>query len=333
MIADILVDSDLRGYPDHGVSILGFFPAILKMGHHNPRPGIRVASETGTVLLLDGDRGLGVMPGMRAMRWCVERAQSQRGIACASVHNAGSVITRAPYVEMAARAGVIAFACVNAEPNVAPPGGLTRIFGTNPLAYGVPAGRHYPLVFDMATSATAALKMRIASAKGEQVPEGLIADARGRPTTDPREFWPPASPSPLGSMLPLGWPRGAHKGFGLAMMVDVLAGVLSGGAFAESASVVDSDVGQFYWALDVRALMPLEEFQARVDEQIDRVKASKPAEGTGEILVPGERGQRRRESLLARGTVPLDRESWEPLESACRAVGLTPPEPLPSSPS
>ncbi|MGI5836607.1 MAG: Ldh family oxidoreductase [Chloroflexota bacterium] len=325
MVADVMVDGDLRGYPDHGVWFLGMLPSALRSGRHNPRPNVRVVSETESALLLDGDRGFGVISGMQAIRWCIERARSNRGIACAAVRNAGTVIALAPYVELAARAGVIGFACVNAEPAVAPPGGSTKVFGTNPLAFGVPAGRHYPLIFDTATSSTAALKMRIAALRGEKVPEGLIADEKGRPTTEPREFWPPGGGGPIGSILPLGWPVGSHKGFGLAMVVDVLAGVLTGGGFAQTASIAGSDIGQFYWALDISPFMALEKFRARVDEQIDQVKSSARIEGAGEILVPGERGQRLRESLLARGTVPIPDESWERLEKVCRDLGLTPP--------
>lgn len=325
MIADVMVDGELRGYADHGVQMLGSFLPTSPSGRHNPRPAIHIVIENESTLLLDGDHGLGVMPGMQAMRWCIERAQKRRGIACAAVRRAGHVIACAPYVELAARAGVIGFACANVFPAMAPPGGRTKVLGTNPMAFGVPAGRHYPLILDMATSTTAARKMLIAAMEGRTVPEGLIADAQGHPTTDPREFWPLSGVS-TGSILPLGWPHAAHKGFGLSMLVDLLAGVLSGGGFGRTANLFTGDVGQFYWALDVRAFMPVEEFLARVDAQIDQVKASECINGVEEIVVPGERGQRRREALLKRGTLSLSKESWDQLVKAGEAVDLTPPE-------
>jgi LDH2 family malate/lactate/ureidoglycolate dehydrogenase len=161
--------------------------------------------------------------------------------------------------------------------------------------------------------------------EGRTVPAGLIADAQGHPTTDPQDFWPLSGVS-TGSILPFGGPHAAQKGFGLSMLVDLLAGVLSGGGFGRTANLFTGDVGQFYWALDVRAFMPVEEFLARVDAQIDQVKASECIDGVEEIVVPGERGQRRREALLERGTLSLSKESWDQLVKAGEAVDLTPPE-------
>ncbi len=325
LIAELLVDGDLRGYDDHGVSMLGWFLPRLQSGDYNPRPTIRVVSETESSLLLDGDRGFGVMPGMQAMKWCVERAKERRGIACAAVRHAGNVIASAPYVELAARSGLIGFSYINGIPVVAAPGGRTKLFSVNPQAIGVPAGRHYPVIFDSGATVTSGQKMRIAAVEGRRVPEGLIADAQGRGTTDPREFWPPSSAGWVGSLLPVGWPHAPHKGFGLAMMADLLAGVLTGGGFGQTANTATADVGQFYWALDVRAFMPLEEFQARVDALVDQIKASERIEGVEEIFVPGERGQRLRKKLLERGTVPLSEGSWSQLAKVCDAVGATIP--------
>ena len=325
IIADLLVDGDLRGYDDHGVSMLGWFLPRIQSGSWNPRPTIRVVSETESSLLLDGGRGFGVMPGMQAMKWCIERAKERQGIACAAVRHAGHVVASAPYVELAARSGLIGFSCVNGIPLMAAPGGLTRLFSVNPLAFAVPAGRHYPVIFDAGATVTSAQKIRIAAAEGRSVPVGLIADAQGRGTTDPGEFWPTSSPHWVGSLLPLGWPNAPHKGFGLAMLADLLAGVLSGGGFGSIADTAAADAGQFYWALDVRAFMPLEEFQARVDALVDQVKASERMEGVEEIFVPGERGQRLRETLLERGALTLSEGSWSQLAKVCAAVGATLP--------
>jgi LDH2 family malate/lactate/ureidoglycolate dehydrogenase len=321
MVADLLVDSELRGYEDHGVAILGYVPVIGKAISINLRPTIRTVSETDNTLLLDGDHGWGVMPGVQAMEWCIERARKRRGIACATVRNAGHVVTSAPYVERAARAGTIGFAAVNTSSAMVPPGGRTKVFGSNPLAFGVPAGRHRPLLLDISTSAIAGGKLRIPLLEGRQLPEGLVADSQGQPTTDPRA----GSSQAGGSLLPLGWPHAAHKGFGLAMMVDILAGVLSGAGFAQTASVQASSMGQFYWALDVEAFMPLADFTARVDEQIDQVKMSERIDGVDEILVPGERGLRRREALLVEGTMPLSETVWRQVLKGCEAVGCAPP--------
>jgi LDH2 family malate/lactate/ureidoglycolate dehydrogenase len=324
IIADVLIDADLRGYDDHGVGSLTVLLHFRDRGRYNSRAEVRILKETESNLLLDGDGGLGVVAAMQAMTWCVERARKSQGIACAAIRDAGWAVASAPYVELAAHAGTIGFTCTNTAAIMAPPGGRTPVVGSNPLAFGFPAGRHDPVIFDMATSGIAALKVRIAAMEGRALPEGLIADAAGRPTTDPRAFLS-AEGRPIGTVLPLGWPRAAYKGFGLAMTVDLLAGVLSGSAFGRAATPVQSNVGQFYWALDVEAFMPLAEFKARIDAEIDEVKASARVEGGEEILVPGERGQRRRAKARERGLVDLDSWSWNELAKACAAVGVSPP--------
>jgi ureidoglycolate dehydrogenase (NAD+) len=332
LIADVLVDAELRGHDDHGAAFLGLLVGWYRAGALNPRPQIRVVQETPSALLLDGDRGCGVLPALRAMRWCVGRARAQRGIASAGVRNAGHCVASAPYVALAAEAGVLGFACANTAPSMAPPGGRTATLSTNPLAYGVPAGRHPPVVFDMATSTVAAVKVLQAATAGRPVPEGWVTDAQGRPTTDPTAFWrlgdgPPAR---VGLMLPLGAPAAAHKGFGLAMLVDVLAGVLTGAGSAQEVALAAGNLGQFFWALDPAVFGPREAFLARVDALLDQVKASERLEGVDEIVLPGERGHRRRAAAVARGTVALTDATWGSLTRTCAALGVAVPPVLPA---
>jgi LDH2 family malate/lactate/ureidoglycolate dehydrogenase len=245
------------------------------------------------------------------MRRCIEKAR-RHGFACAAIRRSGHFIAAGPYAMLAAEAGMIGFASSNVSPLMAPTGGLTRTFGTNPLAYAIPAARHFPLLFDMATSATAGHKVRMAALAGRQVAPGLIEDKQGQPTTDPQDY------VDGGLILPVG----GYKGYGLAMVVDALCGVLTGAGFARGASVTHGKTGQFFWALDVEQLMPRAEFLARMDEQIDQAKASARKEGVEEIMVPGERGQRRKQRLLEQGTVPLSATSWEVLAGECRTLGL-----------
>jgi LDH2 family malate/lactate/ureidoglycolate dehydrogenase len=248
---------------------------------------VRVIRETDGALLVDGDRGCGPGPPADAMRWCVERARERRGMAVATVRD-WQFLVGAPYVRLAAEAGVIGFACTKFIPLVAPPGGRTPVLGTNPFAYGLPAGRHPPVVLDVATSSVAMQKVRIAAAAGTPLPEGLIFDRDGSPTTDPAEFF---------SLAPLGSPHAPHKGFGLALLIEALSGA-------------SDEPGTFMWALDPEALQPRDEFLARMDALIDRVKAS----GEG-VVLPGERGARRHAELTARGTVELAPASVQILQS------------------
>jgi LDH2 family malate/lactate/ureidoglycolate dehydrogenase len=163
-----------------------------------------------------------------------------------------------------------------------------------------------------------AQKVRLAAQEGASVPEGTILDRAGRPTTDPGELLAG------GTMAPLGSPDAPHKGFGLALFVDALAGVLSGAAFARGVAVAAP--GSVLWALDVEAFLPRQEFLERMDAQIDQVKQGGRLPGLDELLVPGEGGQRRYLDRIARGTVPLAPASWRVLATSCESLG----SPLPA---
>jgi LDH2 family malate/lactate/ureidoglycolate dehydrogenase len=185
------------------------------------------------------------------------------------------------------RGGLIGFACTNFNALVAPPGGRTPVLGTNPLAYALPAERHAPVVFDVAT-------------------------------TDPAAFFAG------GSLAPLGSPHAPHKGFGLSLVIDALSGVLTGSGFGQG--VAAGAPGNLLWALDVEGLIPREEFLARMDALIDQVQQGERAPGVAELVVPGERGERRHHELSERGVVPLEPASWQTLAAGCETLGV----PLPS---
>jgi ureidoglycolate dehydrogenase (NAD+) len=314
-IADVLMDGELRGYDDHGAYFIGELAGWMRGGAMNPAPQVKVLRDGPAGVLLDGDRGCGVIGSREAMGRAIEKAKAS-GLACAGLRNSGHFIAAAPYVEMAARAGLIGFACANVTPLMAPVGGRTRTFGTNPLAYAFPAASHPPLIFDMATSATAGFKVRLAALQGRQLPPGLILNAAGEPTTNPQDY------VNGGLILPLGGEHAAHKGYGLAMVVDALAGVLTGAEFARSAGVTHGKEGQFFLALDPEVFMPRDEFLRRMDAQIEQAKASERLPGVDEILVPGERGQRRRQRLLESGAAPLGQITWQVLERTCRELDV-----------
>jgi LDH2 family malate/lactate/ureidoglycolate dehydrogenase len=314
-LAVLLLYSELRGHPDHGVAALGLLMRMYSDGSVNPRPQVRVLRETDGALLLDGDRGCGPGAPTQAMQWCIDRARERKGMAVAAVRD-WQMLVGAPYVRLAADAGLIGFACTNYNSLVAPPGGRTAVFGTNPLAYGLPADP--PVVLDIATTVVAMLKVRVAAEHGEAMPEGLIYDSSGLLTTDPAAFFAG------GTLASLGSPHVPHKGFGLALFVDALSGVLSGSGFGQE--VATHAPGDFFWALDVEAFMPREEFLARMRALVDQVKQGERAPGVDELLVPGERGERRARELTARGVVPLERAGRQILESACETLGVPLPQ-------
>jgi LDH2 family malate/lactate/ureidoglycolate dehydrogenase len=322
LIADVLLDSELRGYDDHGVWFLGRMLDWYASEGLNPTPQVRIIDESATTVLLDGDRGCGVVAGMEAMARCIVKAR-EYGMASVAVRNSGNFIVAAPFALQAAEARLIGFATTNAPPLASPAGGITRTFGTNPFAYAIPAGRHPPFLLDMSTTATAAAKVMVARQEGRRLPLGLIEDAQGQPSDDPDAFFTG------GAMVPLGGP----KGYGLAMLVDVLTGVLTGTPFARDLTMRASPVGHFFWALDVTRYLPREEFLARMEAQIEQVKSGARKPGVGEILIPGERGQRRAHDLRARGRLPLQPASWQALQDICARAGLPTPEPTGSSAS
>jgi LDH2 family malate/lactate/ureidoglycolate dehydrogenase len=316
-LGGLLVDSELRGHPDHGVAALGVLATFYREGKLNPRPHVRVLRETEGAILFDGDRGCGPSMPTRAMQWCMERARERKGMAVAAIRD-WQLLIAAPYARLAAEDGLIGFVCTNFVPLVAPPGGQTPVFGTNPFAYGLPAERHQPVVLDIATTMTSMQKVRLAAQEGKPMSEGLIFDRAGRPITDPCELLTG------GLMAPPGSPHVPHKGFGLALFVDALSGVLTGAGFAQG--VAGGAQGNFLWALDVEAFLPRQEFLERMDEQIDQIKQGERLPGVAELLVPGERGQRRSMDLTARGVVPLAPASWEILATSCESLAA----PLPA---
>jgi LDH2 family malate/lactate/ureidoglycolate dehydrogenase len=324
-VADVLLDSELRGHESHGVHMVGWLVDSVRDGQLNPRPNVRVLRETETTLLLEGDRGP-VVASSRAMRWCIERTRERGGIAIAAVRNT-QLIVPGFFARLAAEAGLIGYACTNAVPMLAPPGGLTRTLGTNPFAYAVPAGRYPPIVLDIASTSGAAFKVRLAAHRGKAVPHGWVLDASGRPSTDPRAF------DAGGFMAPLGSPSAPHKGFGLALVVDVLGGILSGGASGLGLTDDPGGTGNLLWALDPRAFLPAGELQARVDGLIEQVKGGRRIEETAELLVPGEWGQRRLDALLARGLAPLSAATWERLVRALKSLGAPPPPLMTNGPA
>jgi LDH2 family malate/lactate/ureidoglycolate dehydrogenase len=291
-LAGLLLDSELRGHRDHGVAALEVLTTLYRDGKLNPRPRVRVLQETD------------------------ERARERGGMAAAAVRD-WQLLVAGPYARLAAEAGMIGFACTNYIPLVAPPGGRTAVLGTNPFAYGLPAHRHLPVVLDVATSVSSVQKVRLAAHQDEPVPEGIILDHAGHPTTDPGELLEG------GLMAPLGSPHAPHKGFGLALFIDALGGVLSGAGFARG--VPSGAPGNFLWALDVEAFLPREEFLARMDAQIDQIKQGDRLPGVDALMVPGERSQQRYLELTAGGAVALEAASWQILASACESLAVPPP--------
>jgi len=296
-VADCLVEADLQGVPTHGVVRLPFYCSRLRRGLIEPRPALTVVEETLSAALLDAGNGLGPVGGRRAVSIAGEKARSC-GVGVCGVRRSNHLGMLGWYVEAAAREGMVALAFTNAPATMAAPGGRARLLGTNPLAAGLPSGTRGPVVVDLATSQVARARITAAAVRGEPIPAGWAFDPEGRPTTS-------AAAALAGTVAPLG----GVKGFGLALLVEALAGVLTGagvgpevtGTVSDSDRV--SDVGHLFILFAPSTLGV--DFEARMASLAALVRGSPPVgEGEGPRL-PGDRRREERTRRLERG-IELD---------------------------
>ncbi len=294
IIATALLDAEMRGIDTHGLIRLPQYANLIKQKLINPQPQIKVISESPVHILLDADFGLGFLGGVKAMRTCITKAQN-RGVAIAGVCNSSHFGAAGFYARLAAEENLIGMAASNCYPVMAPPGFITRTHGNNPLAWAIPAGEYPPLVFDMATSIVSQGKLQKYAQAGEKIPPGWAYDQHGQPIEDPASFF---------LLAPLG--EGGYKGYGLAMVLDALAGVLTGAYFARefTSGPGSRGCGHFFMAIDPQLFLPLDLFKRRMDEMIAQVKKAQPLlDGSKVPYLPGERGMERMRQSLDEGVI------------------------------
>jgi LDH2 family malate/lactate/ureidoglycolate dehydrogenase len=282
-VAGLMVDADLFGYDTHGVFRLRQYVNRLRDGGINPAASVAIVRETAATALLDGDNGLGHLAMRRAGELAMQKA-SQAGIGWVGIRNNNHAGPAALYVRPPTERGMIGLAAAVGSANHVPPfGGSDLLLGTNPIAIAAPAGRHEPFVLDMATTVAAVGKIRTLAQRGEPMPEGWMVGRDGKPLTDPNR-------REEGFLLPIGGP----KGYGLAVAIGLLAGVLNGAAFGRD--VVDftkdttsaTNTGQFVAAIAIDAFGDPDAFRAAVDLAFDDLRASAPLPGHAPVRVPGE---------------------------------------------
>ncbi|MEQ1870803.1 MAG: amino acid adenylation domain-containing protein, partial [Vicinamibacterales bacterium] len=317
IMTDVQVEASLRGQPTHNVGAIPRYARRLESGATNARPDIRVERDTAISALIDGDNGPGQLVAMVAMETAIRKAR-ESGIAIVGVRRSNHFGAAGHYAWMAARANLIGLCTTNSALWLPPTGGIVPMFGTNPLGVGVPAARHHPLVLDVSMSVTAKGKVALHLAQGKPLLPGWILDHRGRPSIEAADL-----------SAGLGVPIGGHKGYGLAMVMEVLAGVLTGARFGrdhrrELMKLPDqpADFGHFFMAIDPSLFMPLADFTARVDSLIDQVKGVARADNVHEILVPGEAEMVARARNLREG-VPLDAVTYQTLCTYRDQAGLS----------
>jgi L-2-hydroxycarboxylate dehydrogenase (NAD+) len=298
--ADALVAADLRGVDTHGVirfSPQAWYVKWLSEGSMTARPNIRIISESASTALIDGDRGMGMVIGHRAMELAVAKAK-QSGIGMVGVRNSRHYGMSAYYAMQALPHDMIGIAMTNASRQVVPTFGREARFGTNPMCFAVPADKELPFVLDMATTTAAAGKLELAARMEKAIPLGWALNENAQATNDPRVA------QKARRLLPLGGSRdsGSHKGYGLAIVVEILCGVLTGTLTALNA---DQDPrGHFFGAIRIDAFRPLAEFKQDMDRLIQELKSTPPIAGQDRVYVAGEIEFETAEERTERG-IPL----------------------------
>jgi len=316
IVADCLVEADLRGVHSHGMIRFPVYVRRLQAGVFNPRPQIRIVRETRTTAVLDGDNGMGQLVSLRAMALAIDKAKDG-DCAWVAVFNSNHNGTEAYFAQMALEHDMIGFCfSVGGINHVAPWGGAQAMLGNNPFAIAIPAGEHLPVVLDMACSVAARGRVNVAAARGETIPEGWCTDAQGRPTTDPHEAL-------KGFVLPI---AGA-KGYALTTVIGMLSTMLSGGAFGAEVTHLYNDltrpqnIGHLLGVLPVASFVEVAEFKRRVDKGIQEIKSVKKAPGVSEIFLPGEREHRTLAERLKSG-IPLAVGTVEELKELSEAFAV-----------
>jgi uncharacterized oxidoreductase len=295
LVSRQLILSDLAGHTSHGVLRIPLYMRLVRRDLITPGARPETVTDNGSTAVVSGNGSYGQVAADHAMRVAIEKAKAG-GIAAVGAINLSHIGRLADYAGSAATAGCIGMVYTSgggAGELVAPFGGSSRRMATNPMALGIPSDRDHPVVFDIATSVWAEGKIRMLRAQGRPVPENTLIDKDGKPTTDPEDFYDG------GAILPLGGAQG-YKGYLLNFMVEVLAGILTGGGFLGRDAEPSFNNCTMMIVIDVEQFRKLPEFKADLEKMITYLKASPALEGK-EILYPGEIENRRDKEIRATG--------------------------------
>jgi LDH2 family malate/lactate/ureidoglycolate dehydrogenase len=333
LVADSLIAADLRGVMSHGLVRLASYERNLREGAVSPTAQPQVVRESEATALVDGQNAMGQVVGVRSMELTMAKAR-RVGTATVAARHSNHLGTCAYYALLAASEGFVGIAATNGAAAMAPWGGIDPIVGNNPLAIAAPMGGSAPIVLDMAMTVVARGKVRLAQMRGEAVPAGWGFDKTGRPTQDPGEVL-------SGTLAPMG----GYKGYGLAVMVDLLTAALTGAALspelenmgftlggdghqlARGPEAPGVGTGHLFMAIDVGRFLPLEEFERRVAGYAALLHGARRAEGVDAIYLPGEPEQNTEADRRARG-IPYEPHLVQELRDIAARVGLPFPEPV-----
>ena len=318
LVAKLLVKADLRGYAGHGVTRIPSYLSWIKDGTINLGTGIEIEHESKISAVIEGNHTIGQVAATAAMNLAIKKAREHgTGIVC--LRHASHTGRLADYMEMAAEAGLIGMGAVSVGAgSTTLYGGMERITGTNPIAFGIPARNGQHIILDFATAAMSMGEIQKRVARRETIPEGVMLDGHGQPTSDFKVFRGP----PRGVFLPFG----GYKGSGLALMTEILGGILTGNGLGSDWWTRGGHGvnGVFLQAIAVEEFQPLEQFFDKVEQLVALVKSARPAPGYNEILLPGENARRTEAKQLKEG-VAIDEATWAKLQQLAATLDVAPP--------
>ena len=328
LTADILIAADLQGIASHGIAHLPRYAAGLSAGTIVARPLTRIVADTPTTATLDAGAGLGPPVAYRAMEQAVAKALAT-GMGFVAVRNSNHYGIAGYYARQALAHDCIGMSMTNGSPRVVPTFGRQATLGTNPIAMAAPAGAEPPFVLDMATSTVAQGKVEIADQLNRAIPLGWAIDRNGQATTEAHQTLADLKNRAGAGLLPLGGAgelHGGHKGYGLAIMVEIFVGLLSGAAFATGTYPTSPDgqplpanVGHLFGAWRIDGFRPVAEFKADMDALQRLLKASPKAEGQDRIYIPGEKERIAMEHNRIAG-VPLNAQVVSELQALAHTL-------------
>ena len=318
-ISELLVLANLRGHDSHGAGI--YIPVYISRIHNGmivPGAVPEIVKETPVMALLNGNKGAGQTNATRGMEIAIEKAKDT-GVGVVSIYNCNHIGRMSDYAEMAVEQDMVGYLTANVGGSfVAPHGGAKGVFGTNPICYAIPAGEEETVVVDFATSFFAGGKLSVGIARGTRLPEGVLIDHVGNPTTDPGVY----RTKPRGSLLPFGGMVG-YKGYGLCMVADLLGGALSGNGCASEAYTN----GVLMTAYDISTFRDVDDFKADVDKVVRACRNTPPQNGyvglngETEVLVPGD-PERMAEEKHRREGIYISDSTWAQMVEVASGVGV-----------
>jgi LDH2 family malate/lactate/ureidoglycolate dehydrogenase len=326
VVADVLVTADLMGISSHGVQRVERYVSGIELGAVNVNAEMKFIIDNSAISVLDADNGLGHVAALKAIVHAIEKAK-QFGVGIVLVRRSHHYGIAGYYALRAVEHGMIGVSMTNSEPLVAYIGTVERYLGTNPVAFAIPRKQPPPILYDGALSVTPVGKIEVYSKIGKDVPAGWVISSSGEIMSGDAKRIYDAIRRREAAILPLGGyleEFGGHKGSGLALIVDILCGVLSGAAWGNHVgytTVKNANVGHAFMAIDISRFMKLEEFYERLEQMISEIKSLKKSPWAQNIWIPGEKAWLTMQTRLRIG-IPLHINIFENLKKIASRVGI-----------